>query len=47
MRGEKSMSELVEKESKVRDIFIEGAIIGLGRNLVLGKLPGNYKNDPS
>lgn len=28
-------------------ILIQGAIIGLGRNLVLEKPPGFHKNDPS
>ena len=36
-----------EKESNERDILIEGAIMGLGRNLVPGKLPGIHKEDPS
>ena len=33
-------------ESKERDILIEGAIIGLARNLVLEKVPGIHKNVP-
>ena len=37
----------MERESNERDILIEGAIMGLERNLVLGKFPGNHKNDPS
>ena len=37
----------IEKYSKERDILIEGAIVGLARNLVLGKFPGNHKDDPS
>ena len=37
----------MEWESNESDILIEGAIIGLGRNLVLGKFPGNHKDDPS
>ena len=35
------------RENNERDILIEGAIMGLGRNLVLGKLPGTHKDDPS
>ena len=31
---------------KERDISIEGAIMGLQRNLMLGKFPGNHKQDP-
>ena len=34
-------------ESKERDILIEGAIMGLARNLALEKFPGIYKDDPS
>ena len=34
-------------ESKERDILIEGAIIGLARNVVLEKFPGIHKDDPS
>ena len=34
-------------ESKKRDIMIEGAIIGLARNLALEKLSGIHKNDPA
>ena len=30
-----------------RDNLIEGAIMGLGRNLVLGEFPGIHKDDPS
>ena len=36
-----------ERESNERDILIEGAIVGLGRNQVLGKFPEIYKNEPS
>ena len=36
-----------KRENKERDISIEGVIVGLGRNLMLGKLPGNHKDDPS
>ena len=35
------------RESKERDILIERAIMELGRNLVLGELPGIHKDDPS
>ena len=31
-----------ERESKEKDILIEGAIMGLGRNL----MPGTHKDDP-
>ena len=34
-------------ESKERDILIEGAIMGLARNLALNKFPEIYKDDPS
>ena len=34
-------------ESKEIDILIEGAIMGLARNLALEKFPGIHKNDPS
>ena len=34
-------------ESKERDILIEGAIMGLARNLALEKFPGIHKDDPS
>ena len=37
----------MKEESNERDILIEGVIMGLGRNLVLGKLPGIYKDDPT
>ena len=33
-------------KSKERDIFIEGAIVGLARNLTLEKFPGIYKDIP-
>ena len=36
-----------ERENKERDVLIEGDIVGLGRNLVLGKFPGIHKDDPS
>ena len=36
-----------EMESKVRCILIERAIMGLSRNLTLGKLQGIHKDDPS
>ena len=36
-----------EEESKERDISIEEAIVGLARNLALGKFPGIHKDDPS
>ena len=34
-------------ESKERDIVIEGAIMGLARNLALEKFSGIHKDDPS
>ena len=34
-------------ESKERDILIEGAIMGLARNLALEKFPGIEKDDTS
>lgn len=34
-------------ESNKRDILIEGAIMGLGRNLIVGKFPGMCKDDTS
>ena len=40
--GEKS-----EKESKERDILIEGAITGLGEDLVLGKFLGIHRMIPA
>ena len=33
------------EESKKRDTIIEGAIIGLKRNLAVGKCPEIYKDD--
>ena len=36
-----------ERENKERDNLTEGAIIELGINQVLGKLPGIHKDDPS
>ena len=39
------VGEGTERESKERDILIEGAIIKLGTNLVLGKLPGTHKDE--
>ena len=36
-----------ERESNGRDIMIQEVVIGLGRNLVPGKLPGTRKDDPS
>lgn len=35
-----------ERESTERDTLIEGTIMGLGRNLVPGKLQGTHKADP-
>ena len=32
---------------RVRDILIKGAIVRLGRNLVIGKFPGIHKDDVS
>ena len=36
----------MERESNERDILIEGAIVGLGRNLALEKFSGIHKDDP-
>ena len=36
-----------ERESKERDVFIEGPINGLARNLVLEKFLEIHKKDPS
>ena len=36
-----------QRQSKERDILIEGAIVGLTRNLTLDKFPEIYKDDPS
>lgn len=33
----------MEKESNDRDILVEGVIVGLGRNLRLGKIQGTQK----
>ena len=33
-------------ENKKRDMFIEGAIMGLARNLALEKFPEIHKDDP-
>ena len=37
----------IERESKERDILIEGAIKGLARNEALGKFPGIHRMTPS
>ena len=34
-------------ESKERNILIEGAIVGLARNVALEKFSGIHKDDPS
>ena len=36
-----------ERETKERDIMIEGAIMGLAKNLALGNFLGIHKDDPS
>ena len=36
-----------KNESKERNILIEGATMGLARNLALEKFPGINKDDPS
>lgn len=36
-----------ERESKERVVLMGEHISGLGRNLVLGKLPKIYKDDPN
>ncbi len=40
------MEGTTESKSKERDILIEGAIMGLARNLRLEKFPGIHKDDP-
>ena len=35
------------RESKESNLFIEGAIMGLAKNIALGKFPGIHKDDPS
>ena len=37
----------MERETSERIILMEGAIMELGGNLVLGKFPGIHKDDPS
>lgn len=37
----------MERESNERDILIEGAIMGLGKNLALEKFSVIHKNDPN
>ena len=37
----------MERKNNKSGILIEGAIMGLGINLVLGKFPEVYKDDPS
>ena len=37
----------MERENKERGILIEGAILGFGRNLISGNLPGIHKDNPS
>ena len=37
----------MDRESNERVILIEGATMGLGRNLILGNFPGIHKDDPS
>lgn len=39
--------EGMERKINERYIFAEGAIMGLGRNVVLGKFPGFHKGDPN
>ena len=34
-------------ESNEREILIEGTIMGLETNLVVGKFPGIHKDDPN
>ena len=41
------VGERTEKESKERDILIDGSIMGLARNLALGKFPGIHKDNLS
>ena len=35
----------MEWERNEKDLLVEGLIMGLGRNLVLGKFPGIHKDD--
>ena len=44
---EDSVGGRTERESKERDTLIEGASMGLVRNLAPGKFPKIYKDDPS
>lgn len=37
----------LEGENNEKDIVIERAFMALGRNLVLGKIPGTHKHDDS
>ena len=46
MRGNR-MIKIKTEENKKRNILIEGAIMGLTRNLALEKFPGIHKDDPS
>ena len=46
-RGESQVEGRTERKSKERDILIEGAIMGLTRNLALEKFTGIHKDDPS
>ena len=39
--------EKTERKRKERDILIEGTILGLARNLALGKFPGIHKDNTS
>ena len=46
-KWEGQFEERMERESNEGNILIEGAIMELGKNLVLGKFPGIHKDDPS
>lgn len=41
------LKNICMRESKERDILVEGAIMKLARNLALGKFPQIHKDDPN
>ena len=43
---DRNLDQQTEMKNKKRDILIDGAIIGLARNLALEKFPGTQKDDP-
>ena len=46
-RGESQVAGRIERKSKERDTLIEGAIMGLARNLAVEKFTGIHKDDSS